>query len=232
MYINFKLLYEKGILMTELITLLAINQKEAHLLKEIPFEYFEEQGWIEYTKQGKTPEEKVRLSKNGKALVDALTTRGASEEILNTVTELVELYEHYGKEPGNTLEIRDRLIWFINATGFGVKPIKDCVETYLSNSGDYTMRLDNLLWKPQSSAFSVSFNLSDSRLFDIMIKRYKLPINFFLKPSDKRTVKETWLFDMLKLKVPSKLPEEQYWTGSEEGDKEALKRLKSQFKFV
>ena len=48
MYINFKLMYEKGILMTELTTLLAINQREAYLFQSIPFEYFEEQDLITY----------------------------------------------------------------------------------------------------------------------------------------------------------------------------------------
>lgn len=232
MYINFKLLYQKGILITELITLLAIKQKEAYLLKDIPFEQLEKDGLIEYTKSGKAKEEKVRLSKNGSALLDALTTKEASEELLQTVKEIIEIYEDYGKDTGNTLEVRDRLISFVAATGFGLKVIKSTIEDYVSNSGDFTLRLDNLIWKPQSSAFSVHFSLSDSRLFDIIIKKYNLPINFFLKPSEKRTVKDAWLFDILKLKVPTKLPSEMYWTGSEEEDKKALKRLQSQFKFL
>lgn len=222
-------MHEKGILMSELTTLIAINQKEAHILKDIPYEYLEEQGLIEFIKGGKTKEEKVRLSKNGKALLDGLTTNGATEEILSLVQELVTMYDSYGKETGNTLEVRDRLIWFIGATGFGVKAIKTTIEDYVSESGDYTLKLDNLIWKPQSSAFSINFNLSDSRLFDIIIKKFKLPINFFLKPSDKRTVKDNWLFDVMKLKVPSKLSDDMYWTGSEKGDKEALTRLKKQF---
>ena len=226
MYINFKLMYEKGILMTELTTLLAINQREAYLFQSIPFEYFEEQDLITYVKGSGPKEERVRLSANGKALLDALTTKDMSEELLNTVHELIEIYEHYGKATGNTLEIRDRLNWFVTATGFSLSVIKNMVEEYLSNKSDYIMRLDNLIWKPQSSAFSIHYNLSDSKLFDMIMKKYKLPINFFLKPSDKRKAKDTWLFDIMKLKVPSRLPEEYYWTGSEKTDKEALNRLK------
>lgn len=226
MYINFKLMYEKGILMSELTTLLAINQKEAYLLQSIPFEYLEEQGFITYVKGSGPKEERVRLSPNGKALLDALTTKGMSEELLNTVHELIEIYEHYGKETGNTLEIRDRLNWFVDATGFSLPVIKSMVEEYLSNKSDYIMRLDNLIWKPQSSAFSIHYNLSDSKLFDMIMKKYKLPINFFLKPTEKRKAKDVWLFDIMKLKVPSRLPEEYYWTGSEKTDKEALNRLK------
>lgn len=226
MYINFKLMYEKGILMTELTTLLAINQREAYLFQSIPFEYFEEQDLITYVKGSGPKEERVRLSANGKALLDALTTKDMSEELLNTVHELIEIYEHYGKETGNTLEIRDRLSWFVNATGFSLSVIKNMVEEYLSNKSDYIMRLDNLIWKPQSSAFSIHYNLSDSKLFDMIMKKYKLPINFFLKPTEKRKAKDIWLFDIMKLKVPSRLPEEYYWTGSEKTDKEALNRLK------
>ena len=226
MYINFKLMYEKGILMTELTTLLAINQREAYLFQSIPFEYFEEQDLITYVKGSGPKEERVRLSANGKALLDALTTKDMSEELLNTVHELIEIYEHYGKETGNTLEIRDRLNWFVNATGFSLSVIKNMVEEYLSNKSDYIMRLDNLIWKPQSSAFSIYYNLSDSKLFDMIMRKYKLPINFFLKPTDKRKAKDVWLFDIMKLKVPRNLPEEFYWTGSEKTDKEALTRLK------
>lgn len=232
MYINFKLMHEKGIYLSELYILIAINQKEAFLVEKIPYEYFEEQGLIEFTKQGKTLEDKVRLSKNGKALLDALTTKGATEELLSTTQELVDIYEGYGKETGNILEIRNRLIWFVQATGFGLNAIKTMVEDYVSNSGDYTLRLDNLIWKPQSSAFSIHYSLSDSRLFDLIVKKYNLPVAFFLKPSDKRTARESWLFDIMKMKVPSKLPDEMYWTGSEKGDKEALIRLKKQFKFL
>ena len=226
MYINFKLMYEKGILMSELVVLLAINQKEAYLLQSIPFEYLEEQEFVTYVKGTGPKEERVRLSPNGKALLDALTTKGMSEELLNTVHELIEIYEHYGKETGNTLEIRDRLNWFVNATGFSLPVIKNMVEEYLSNKSDFIMKLDNLIWKPQSSAFSVHYNLSDSKLFDMIMKKYKLPINFFLKPTEKRKAKDIWLFDIMKLKVPNRLPEEYYWTGSEKTDKEALNRLK------
>jgi len=151
-------MYEKGILMTELTTLLAINQREAYLFQSIPFEYFEEQDLITYVKGSGPKEERVRLSANGKALLDALTTKDMSEELLNTVHELIEIYEHYGKETGNTLEIRDRLNWFVNATGFSLSVIKNMVEEYLSNKSDYIMRLDNLIWKPQSSAFSIHYN--------------------------------------------------------------------------
>ena len=226
MYINFKLMYEKGILMSELVVLLAINQKEAYLLQSIPFEYLEEQEFVTYVKGTGPKEERVRLSPNGKALLDALTTKGMSEELLNTVHELIEIYEHYGKETGNTLEIRDRFNWFVNATGFSLPVIKNMVEEYLSNKSDFIMKLDNLIWKPQSSAFSVHYNLSDSKLFDMIMKKYKLPINFFLKPTEKRKAKDIWLFDIMKLKVPNRLPEEYYWTGSEKTDKEALNRLK------
>lgn len=232
MYINFKLIYEKNLTLVELMILIAINQREAILMKDIPFEYFEEQDWIIFIKGNGTKEERVRLSKNGKALLDALTTKGASEEVLTLTQNLVELYEYNGKEAGNTLEIRDRLIWFINATGVSDKVIQTCVEDYLTTSGDFTMRLDNLIWKPQSSAFSINYNLSDSRLFNIIMKKYNLPIQFFLKPSEKRTVKDTWLFDILKLKVPKGLSEEMYWTGTEKGDKDALARIKNQFRFM
>lgn len=223
-------MYEKGILASELFTLMLINQKEAIYLRDIPFDQLEEDGLISFLKGSGTKEERVRLSPNGKALLDALTTRGVSEDVLELSTKLVELYEDYGKESGNLIEIRDRMGWFISTTGFSPKVILNAVEDYLTIGGDYTMRLDNLIWKPQSVAYSVNYSLSDSRLFELIRKKFNLPITFYLKPSDKRKVKETWLYDIMKLKVPKGLPEECYWTGNEKEDKEALQRLKKQFK--
>lgn len=232
MYINFKLMHEKGILVTELVTLITINQKEAHLLKDIPYEQLEEDDLITFIKGSGTKEERVRLSPNGKALLDALTTKGASQELLEAATKLVEIYEDHGKESGNLMEIKDRLIWFVHATGFSLKIIENAVDDYVRNSGDYVMRLDNLFWKPQSTAFSVNYSLSDSRLFEIIRKKFNLPIAFYLKSTEKRLVRETWLFDIMKLKVPKGMPGEMYWTGSEKGDKESLTRLKQQFKLL
>ena len=232
MYINYKLMFEKGILATELFTLIMINQKEAMYLKEIPFEYLEEQELITYIKGSGTKEERVRLSANGKALLTALTTRGISEESLQLAESLVELYSDYNKESGNLLEIRDRVSWFIDETGFSTKVIFNAVEDYVTNSGEYTMRLDNLFWKPQSTAYSTHYNLSDSRLFELIRKKYNLPVAFYLKPSEKRKVKDVWLYDVMKLKVPTKLPDSCYWTGSEKGDKEALVRLKKEFQKI
>lgn len=229
MYINYKLMHEKGILASELFTLVMINQKEAIYLKEIPFDSLEEDGLISYIKGSGTKEERVRLSPNGKALLTALTTQGISKDALQLSQDLVDLYSDYNKESGNLIEIRDRISWFLNETGFSPKVVKDVVEDYITNSGEYTMRLDNLIWKPQSSAFSVNFNLSDSRLFEIIRKKFNLPIMFYLKSNDKRKVKDVWLYDIMKLKVPTKLPDECYWTGSEKGDKEALVRLKKEF---
>ena len=68
--------------------------------------------------------------------------------------------------------------------------------------------------------------LKNTKKYKQIMKKYKLPINFFLKPTEKRKAKDVWLFDIMKLKVPRNLPEEFYWTGSEKTDKEALTRLK------
>lgn len=228
MLINFNLIYTNNLNPTEVFILYAINQKEFDFIKE---DYINDvnnligMGYV--TESSKISD--LRLTKSGKAFLTSLSKLDSSNENCELVERLIEMYEFYNKETGNYLEIQDRLNWFIKVTGFSTKVIEDSIKNYLKENDKYIMRLDNLIWKPQSAAFSVNFSLSDSRLFDMIVKKYKLPFYFYTDKKRRSRVKESWLYDISKLKVPTKLPSEMYWTGSEKGDKEAYARLKNQF---
>lgn len=212
MFINYDLLFKKDLTFEDLNTLIQINQKEDILLEGKDFTKYEDLNLVTYVKTPKEKHLSIRLSKNGKAFLDALSTKGLTEDISNLTEDLIGLYDSYSKETGNHLEIQKRLVWFIEETGFGPKAVKNAVEQYLTDSGDYTMRLDNLIWKGQSLAFSIHFNLKDSKLFDIITKQFNMPKNFLINQN--KTVEETWVWDICKLKIPKKLPSELYMTGA------------------
>lgn len=225
MFINYELLFKKNLTFEDLNTLIQINQKEGLLIQGKDLSKYEELDLITYLSAPKEKHLSVRLSKNGKAFLDALSTRGLTEDIGNLTKDLIQMYETESKETGNHLEIQKRLIWFIEETGFGPKAIKTVVDNYLSSSGDYTMRLDNLIWKGQSLAFSVHFHLKDSRLFDLFTKNYNLPTHFFINPT--RSKEEQWLWDLSQLDIPKRVAPELYFTGAYKTDQEFQNKVKA-----
>lgn len=210
--------------MDDLDILFKINQKEGLLLENEDFSKFENLDLITYLNAPKAKHLSVRLSKQGKVFLDSLLTKGFTEEIGGLLEELMEMYKNEGKETGNHLEIQNRLIWFVETTGFGPNAIKKVIDQYLSDSGDYTMRLDNLLWKPASLAFSVHPTLKDSKLFDMITKTFKLPINYYVNQN--RSTEENWLWDVSQMKIPQRLDSEYYFTGSAKSDKAFQDKLK------
>lgn len=210
--------------MDDLDILFKINQKEGLLLENEDFSKFEDLDLITYLNAPKAKHLSVRLSKQGKVFLDSLLTKGFTEEIGGLLEELMEMYKNEGKETGNHLEIQNRLIWFVETTGFGPNAIKKVIDQYLSDSGEYTMRLDNLLWKPASLAFSVHPTLKDSKLFDMITKTFNLPINYYVNQN--RSAEENWLWDVSQMKIPQRLDSEYYFTGSAKGDKEFQDKLK------
>lgn len=224
MYINYELLFKKNLTIDDLDILFKINQKESVLLEHEDFSKFENLKLISYLKAPKAKHLSIRLSKEGKAFMDSLLTRGFTEEIGGLIDELMQLYNDNSKETGNHLEIQRRMIWFIEETGFGPIAIKKVIDQYLSDSGDYTMRLDNLIWKPASVAFSVHPVLKDSRLFELITKTFNIPIHYYINQN--RSVEECWLWDVSQIKIPQRLDSEYYFTGSAKGDQAFQDKLK------
>jgi hypothetical protein len=209
-----------------------IFQKETFLLTihctEMQLHKYEEMGLIQYNKNGGDIYDRVRISRKGKTLLSNLEKGEFSSEIAELCDKIINDYEVAEKHVGNRLEVQNRLTWFIYNTGFSTKVVGDAVEEYLIDNSEYTLSLENLLWKPPSKAFSVHMNLKDSKLYDILCNKYKLNHNFFT--ADKKFDRSTqWLFEVSKLKVPKKLQPEFYITGSFESDNNALNKLKGMF---
>lgn len=219
MYINFEQLYKCDISETEFMLLLKISQKNTELLKEEDtqtIEKFIELQLVELIKQGKTFFEKLRISKKGKQFIRNIEAPKYSDEIQHLEQELVNMYEDHGKDIGLRADVKSRLTWFICETGFRPNIIKKYVDLYLNEADPmYVKNLSNLIWTPQSKAFSVTFSLKDSKLFDIICHNMRLQQAVFL---DKRDKELDYLFKYGSMTPPKGLRPELYYTGSYEGD--------------
>lgn len=224
-YINYKLLYEKGLSDQDFHILQKIFQKEEILLEAFKehFKRFEELGLVQYLKGQEDTVKGIRTSKKGNDLLNNLGIMSYNDNIGKLVDELISSYESRNKSTGTKLEIKNRLTWFIGQTGFGTKVIANIVEEYLVDNPEYTKNLENLIWKPQSVAFSVHKNLKESELYSIICKKYGLDDTFYLEARDKRNFK--WLFNMASLDVVRGMDKSYYMTGSYKGDLEYKEKM-------
>lgn len=237
MYLNFYELYSSDYSIRDLMTLIAIRQKEDDcLINQESAAKLEKANMIEQQRNGA-----YKLTPKAMEFISVVETPGLTEEVSLLLDYLIELYRAIDKDPGITKEIERRLIWFMGTTGFSAKVIKATVEKYLRKNNSpaypsmnrqaddkkYIMSLANLIWKPQSVAFSVHMKLSESKLFDLVCLDYSISSKFYFE--DKKPKDITWLLAVSRLPdPPAKLPAELSFTGSGKSDKERLKQLKTE----
>lgn len=226
MYINFDLLFSLGYNQNDLFQLQAIKQQSTPIIDEAFFSEFQNKGLIEFVKQKGERVELVRLAKKGRELLDKLETPISNPEIDWTLIKAIELYSEHGKDIGTKKNAEKRLNWFMCNTNFNSKSILTAIDNHLNTSGDYTMKLENYIWKPESTAFSIHQNLKTSKLFDDICWINQIDSEFyFLENQDKEL---QWLFAISRLpEIKKTIPIESTFTGSINGDIEAIKRLKS-----
>lgn len=225
-YINFKLLYEKGLSDHEYLLLQKVFQKDILLLEPFKDDLkpLFDKGLIQYLKGKEGILEAVRISKKGKDFISQLSTMDYNDNVGQILEAILELYQSHNKPIGTKLEVKSRLIWFVTETGFSSKVIISAVEEYLSINTEYTKSLENLLWTPASKAFSVHKNLKDSKLFDFICLKYNLNETFIVEGKGGKEME--WLGNVSRLEVPKKLTPELYFTGSMETDLEHITKLK------
>lgn len=226
MYINFQQLYKSDMSDADFMLLMKVSQKNAELFtqEDIPtLEKFLESGLVELIKQGKDFFEKLRISKKGKQFIRNIETPGYSDDVQNLERDLVSMYEDHNKEIGLRADVKSRLTWFMGETGFRPNVVKKYVDIYLTESDPkYIKNLSNLIWTPQSKAFSVTFSLKDSKLFDIICHHLGLQQDVFL---DKRDKELHYLFQYGTVCTPKGLRKELYFTGDYQSDLEHFAKL-------
>lgn len=224
MFINFEMVVKYNLTPNEYFLLAAIKQREHWLVdsfKKEDFGRLAEMGII-----SKQPTGKWKIEHKGQNFIDRLESPKINEKTLQLCNALIGLYERNEKPLGETRkEIEGRLAWFMSETGFKAELIYNTASEYLNESGEYTMSLANLIWRPQSKAFSVHMQLKDSKLFDLISARYNLNPLPFLEPSKKKETE--WLMAVAKLPSPPKRGNPDImFTGSGEKDAERIKNIK------
>lgn len=225
MYINFRQLAASDMTPNDLANLLAIRQKDTVMIEAMPEEdagRYIELGLVEKLKSGV-----MRLTNKGTSFVNYIETPEMTDEVLETLKIMIGMYESYSKDIGvSRKEAESRLCWFMGNTSFKKKVILQVTESYIAESGDYTMSLCNFIWKPPSQVFSVHMNLKNSKLFDLIAEKFKIATEPYLE--SKKNKEMDWLFAVSKLPTPPAKGNPDYlFTGSSETDKERLKNIKT-----
>lgn len=230
-YINFKMLYRKGLSDTDYMLLLKVHQKDFRLIQDEKKEVIDrlvEEEFLTYLKKKEGDINSLRLTKKCSDFFRELETYEFDESVLVLEDRLIKLYELNNKTIGVKAKIRENLMWFISATGFGVEVVYKIVEDYVNdciNNQRNIMYLENLIWK-QPNVFSVRRSLKDSVLFDMISKRYGL--GEAERFEDKKGATYDWVFGLSKLTPPKKMDKSLYMTGCYDGDVRFLKTIKKE----
>lgn len=224
MYINFELLLKSELKPYELLDLQAIKQKDDTMIasmEEKDLKKYELNGFVEKNKAGK-----YRLTKKGGTFLDTIETPEETEEAERASKEAIRMYEEAGKDIGvSRMEAKSRMAWFLAVTGFKTELVIQKIESYLTESGQYTLSLCNLIWKPPSAVFSVHKNLKDSKLFDLISSSFKFDNMAFFEARKSKEME--WLFGISRLPNPPKGNADILFTMDVRQEIERMKNIKT-----
>lgn len=225
MYMNFRQLVSSGMTPYDLANLLAIRQKENVVIEAIEaddIDRYISTGIVEKLKSGV-----MRLTSKGTSFLGYIETPELTDDILETLKTMIAMYEAYSKDIGvSRKEAESRLCWFMGNTSFKKDVILQVTQSYIEESGDYTMSLCNFIWKPPSQAFSVHKDLKNSKLFDMIADKFRLSTEPYL--DNKKSKEMDWLFSVARLPDPPSRGNPDYlFTGDSAKDKERLKNIKT-----
>lgn len=208
--------------MNKFLVLQSVRQKSFyHDAFQEELKELEESEYIEKMKNGS-----YKTTNKGNSFLEQATEGYTDPEIISLSKLLIEEYESRGKQPGKKKEIESRLSWFIGASYFSNAAIQNAVKRYLDEHPDYTMTLENLIWK-QPSLMSTHKNLKDSTLFNEIMKYNKtIDERLYFDPKFMNpTIK--WLVAVSKLPVPpTGMTKDYYITGVRNKDKEMIDNYK------
>ena len=214
--INFEYLYKQGYKDNHFLDLIKVKQRDFKFLSDGINRLIEDGLVVKKSN-------KYKLTRKGNSFLDNIFSNNMGDVANKLAAELIGLYQQYGKPTGTFLEVKNRLEWFLDKTGFNTKVIYEAVDEYLQSSGEYTKRLDNLIWTPQSKAFSVYYQLKDSKLFDLIASKYGLLQTRY----DEKPIRAlAYAIDISKLEVPRDADDAIYFKSYKE-DREHVLQMKS-----
>lgn len=177
MYINFKLLKEKGLSVQELFTLQIIKQLKtepervddlAMTLTDDFIEDMSKRSLITKIKGKKKDLElsKYRLSSKGSKLLEDLQTPLVTEADIIVFEWLRDLYLKSDKEIGSESKCRKLIAWFRSESGIDKNRLITLCKKFTDDEDrmEYSKVLQFVFWKPENH-FQTSPKLEDSKLW-------------------------------------------------------------------
>lgn len=183
MYLNFKLLYSKGLTHKDFVLLVALNQQRSERLSdyivdiceqsEEPLLQLEDKGLVTFVK-GKAKDtifDKARLSDKGKEIFDQIQIAELNEDDNRVWDWLVIKYKEQSKEIGNVKKGKQYLAQFRVESGINRNKLATLCSDFINNpeSMDYSHRLDYLFYRAPN-VFATKFSLDDSKLYQFYLK--------------------------------------------------------------
>lgn len=201
MYINFEKLVSYGLNSEQLMALQAVSQKDtaAIFMYEGSLKELGEREFIHYIKSGD-----VRLTKKGLSVLDTIQESNKAEEAKTLAKQLISYYESENLITGSQKDTERRLNWFLSNTVFSSKAILSTVHRYVHEMDSqgkrkYIPALHNLIWKGKS-VFDAKYQLSQSTLYELIVKYYNLNTQVLEKPN----AVQRWMFKLVQLGTPPK----------------------------
>lgn len=184
MYINLEILKKHNLTLLDFTVLQLIKQnKTEDLSVEIKnnstpemLEKFGALKYVEYVKgkKSQTDLERIRTSKKGNNLLDAIGTYGICENSLRIYEWVKSIYLNLEKEIGNQKKCKQYIAQFSAESGICKNDLALLINHFLRDDREmeYSQRLEYLFHKG-SSVFSVKFDLNQSRLYQYYQKNQK-----------------------------------------------------------
>lgn len=193
MYINFKLLREKGIEIKTITDLIAVKQNKTENLSEYlsqelnagDLRALEELGYITYRKAKNKAENAynlVRTTDKANKLLDDITTPEVDEDSLKIFEWVKSIYLRENKEIGNQKRTKMFIAQFTKESGISKNHLCFLIQSFLADEKEFTysQRMQYLFFKGES-LFSVKFDLHSSRLYQYYLKNEQYFLEQFSK---------------------------------------------------
>lgn len=183
MYVNFEIAKKRGLSPTDVINLQLISQNKTEKLEDlitdnIPLSvlnWYQELEYITLVKaknKSETIQKRVRLTSKGSTLLEDLQIPEVNEDDLQLYDWLESIYNKEQKEIGNRKKTKILISLFRANSGIDRNKLAFLCKSFLNDGTQflYSQRLEYLFFKP-ANAFSVKFDLEQSKLYQYYIKR-------------------------------------------------------------
>lgn len=183
MYINFNIAKNRGLSPTDVVNLQLISQNKIESLEDVitdnvplsVLNWYQELEYVTLVKaknKSETIQKRVRLTPKGNDLLEDLQIPEVNEDDLMLYTWLESIYNKEQKEIGNRKKTKLFISLFRANSGIDRNKLALLCKVFINDDSQflYSKRLEYLFFKP-ANAFSVKFDLEQSKLYQYYIKR-------------------------------------------------------------